>query len=192
MKNITEFFDALKQDMDMMGEDTETSGGVIRTMLTGLGVNGTNAIMEALVEAEENGDDLPYPVIRFHITLAKDIDQVNFRNVTYTLNQLNNVIASGEYPSFGNFALYMPLGQIFLTYRMPINIGALDADYENVRFFLATVFDQLDIFADMILYISEGYNELTVEQYMEYLKSVEDWNNLQERADRLSKLIEGL
>ena len=189
---LLEFQDKLQKDIEMIGEDTVRENGVIRSMVSHLGVNDTNVILETLIEGAYNGDELPYPVLRFHITIAKDIEPENFRNVTYALNELNTVIDSGEFPSFGGFGLYMPLGQIYMSYRMPINIGNLEGELENARFFLGTVFEQMDLFADMVLYIAEGNDLASMDRYAEYLRNITDISDLEERAKKLSEYLENI
>ena len=186
---LLEFMDKLQEDIEMLGENTQRDNGVIRSMIPHLGVNDTNVIIETLVEGADNGDDLPYPVLRFHITLAKDIEPAKYRDVTYSLNELNTVIDSGEFPSFGGFRLYMPLGQIYMSYRMPINTGNLECELENARFFLGTVFEQMDLFVDMVLYIAEGNDIISIDSYIEYLKEIKDIDNIPERAERLDRLL---
>lgn len=190
--DVNEFLEAVQKDVGSLCEETDVKDDVIRGMLTNLGVGGSAAILEVCLEGAQNGSDLPYPVLRFHITLAKDIDKELYKDVTFALNQLNTVIASGEYPSIGNFCLYMPLGQIFMSYRMPINTDCLEGEVENVRFFLGTVYEQLDIFADMVMFIANGNELVTMDEYLRYLKTIQDFENLEERAKKLADIVDKL
>ena len=179
-------------DIGMLGDGAGYKDGVIRTMLPALGVNRAGAILEAVIEGAANGGLAPYPVVHFHITLARDIEQARFSDVLFSLNELNTAISGAGFPSFGNFALYMPYGQIYLSYRMPINAEALDAELENVRFFLGTLYNQLDVFSDMVLFIAQGNRKMTIERFMEYVADIKHLDDISERAEKLTKVLEKL
>lgn len=190
--DILGFQEKLKEDIEKFCDNTSFDGMVIRGVLTDLGVSGTGAILECVMEGSKNGTAKPYPVLRFHITLAKNIEPEIFEKVTYNLNQLNTVVAGMDYPSLGNFCLYMPKGQIFMVYRMPVNEECLDKELENARYYLGTIYEQLDLFADMILYIAEGKSDMTMDDYLDYLSSLEDIYDIDERAEKLQKKLEDL
>ena len=69
------------------------------------------------------------------------------------LNDLNTAISAGAFPSFGCFGYYAPLKQVYLSYRMPVNPDVLNEEYENIRYYLATLYEQLDLFADYIIFL---------------------------------------
>ncbi len=186
---IDDFFNQLKSDIEALGTETQFRDGVIRTLISNLGVNEAAAILEADIESIKNGNAAPYRVVRFHITLAKDIREDLFSDVTFSLNQLNNVIAGGDYPSFGCFGLHMPLRQIFLNYSIPINTDVLEAELENVRFFLGTVYEQLDVFIDLVLFIAEGHKGINFEEYLHYLEKIRDVKDIEERVKLLSEYV---
>lgn len=189
---ITQMNSWIKEDMEMIcGECTENEG-VLRAIAENLGVSGAAAVVEAAIEGMSNGDDNPYPVVHFNLTLARDIEPEYFGGIAQILNDINVVIQSGGYPSFGSFCLYKPLSQIFYGYRLPINVGSLETERENIRFFLATVFDQLDIFIDLVLFACQGNVNLTIEEYLDYLKKVDDLNNIDERIRALQAKLEEL
>ncbi len=190
--DILEFQNKVKEDIEKLCDNTSFDGTVIRGMLTELGVSRANAILESVMEGSRNGNARPYPVLRFHITLAKNVDPEIFERVAYNLNQLNIVVAGMEYPSLGNFCLFMPKGQIFMVYRMPVNEECLEKELENVRYYLGTLYEQLDIFADMILFIAEGKREMTMDDYLDYLSSLENIDDIEERAEKLQKKLEDL
>ena len=182
-----QIMDEIKADLEMLCGEFEENNGVLRTMTENLGAQGGSAVLEAAIEGLPNGEDLPYPAVHFNFTLAKDVEPEHFGTVADVLNDVNVVLSTGEYPSFGNFCLYKPLKQIYYGYRMPINIDHIEGEIENIRFFLATVFEQLDVFSDLILYAADGNAALTLDNYMDYLKTVSDFNDI---TDRLSKLEE--
>ena len=190
MTTIEDFFAQIQSDIKELCGECENDNGVLRAMIRGLGISGASGIIEVVVEGLENGEDLPYPALYFHITLARDIEEENFESVSYLLCQLNMAFSLGDYKSFGYFGLHRDLKQIYYGYRMPFNIGALDNEMENVRFVMATIFDQMDIFDDFVLYVADGHRELTLDRYMEYLQKVDDINNFEERADAFVKLID--
>ena len=186
---ILELKNTIKEVLESLCEECEEDGGVLRALGDHFGVNDSSIIIEAAIEAMENGEDYPYPVVHFNFTMAKDIEPENYGAVAQLLNDLNVVFQTGEYPSFGNFCLYKPLGQIFYGYRMPINIGASEGEQENIKFFIATVFDQLDLFVDLVLYVAQGDVELTLEDYLAYLKGINDLYDLREKADKLAEML---
>ena len=198
MDNGTEFVtavkNAIKEDLQQLcGEDEcVEKDGIIRVLVSSFGVTGSGAIIEAAVEALPNGDALQYPVVHFNFTLAKDIDPEYFGNVAGLLNDLNVIFQVGEFPSFGTFCLYKPLKQIVYGYRMPINVDAFEAERENIRFFLATVFDQLDIFVDLIQLVAQGIEELTAELFITYLEGMKNLYDLQERLEVIEKMLADL
>ena len=187
---ISKMQDAIREDLEMLCGECRNNEGVLRTMAYNLGVNNSAAIVEAAVEGMPNGDDAPYPAIHFNITLAKDVDPEYYGNVAQVLNDINVITSSGVYPSFGNFCLYKPLGQIYYNYRIPVNVGAFDAERENLRFFLATVFEQLDMFVDLVLFASQGNESLTIEAYLDYLDKVDDLNNIDQRIELLKQTLD--
>lgn len=182
----------ITEDLNMLCGESKVEDGLHRAFAYDLGVSQAAAIVEAAVEGLPNGDDDPYPVVHFNFTLAKDIDPEHFGAVAEVINDLNVVIASGDYPSFGNFCLYKPLKQVFYGYRIPINPEATEAERENLRFFLASVFEQLDMFVDLILFVSDGRTKITIEDYMDYLKKIDDFNNLDERIDEINRMLDQL
>ncbi len=187
---IDQFFFQIKADIEELCGECSYDNGVLRAMVHNLGLSESNAILEAVLEGLDNGEDLPYPALYFHFTLAKNIEEENFENISYLISQLNMAFTLGDYKSFGYFGLHRDLKQIYYGYRMPFNIGALENEHENVRFVLATIFDQLEIFVDFVLYIADGHKELTLDRYMEYLQNLRDYNNLDERADAFIRMID--
>ncbi len=189
---IDEFLMRLKSDIEALCGECRYEKGVMRAMVHNLGVSNSSAILEVVFEGLDNGNDLPYPALYFHFTLAKDIEAENYGKVAALLCELNTAITLGDFKSFGSFGLYQPLGQIYYSYRMPINAGALLAETENVRYFLATTVDNLEIFNDLVLYVSDGREEMTLDKYLEYLKKTEDLNTIEERANAFIAFVDEL
>lgn len=186
---IVELKNTIKEILENLCEECTEDGGVLRALAEHFGVNDSSVIIEAAIEAMENGEDYPYPVVHFNFTMAKDIEPESYGKIAELLNDINVVFQTGEYPSFGNFCLYKPLGQIFYGYKMPINIGALEGEQENIKFFIATVLDQLDLFVDLVLYVAQGDVNLTLEDYLNYLNGLNDLYDLQEKAEKLEEMI---
>ena len=189
---LTELKRGMMEDIKTLCGDYEEKDGIIRAMADHFGVNDSSVILEAAVEVLPNGDDYPYPVVHFNLTIAKEIAEENFAKISELLNDLNVVFQTGDFPSFGSLCLYKPLKQIIYGYRMPVNVGAVEGEMENIRFFLSTVFDQLDIFVDLILYIAQGNENLTLEEYLRFLGQMRDMYDLQERAELLEKKLNEL
>ena len=184
------FLQQIRSDIESLCGECSYENGIMRAMVNNLGVSGSSAILEVVMQGMENGEDLPYPALYFHFTLAKEIEKENFSRVSSLLCELNTAITLGDFKSFGSFGLYHPLGQIYYSYRIPINVGALDKELENVRFFLATSFDQLDIFDDLVLYVADGRDELTLDKYMDFLKRLDNISNFEERTAAFIKLVD--
>ena len=180
----------LKEDLETMFGECKEEDGIFRSLAENLGVTCSGALIEADIEGLENGDGDPYPAIYFHITLAKEVDKENFPRITDMLNDINVALSVGEYPAFGTFCLYKPLKQIFYSYRMPINIGSIEDERENIRYFIASVLNQLDIFVDLMQFVSSGVEDLKVDRYIQYIKDLADLNDLKERTEALSKMLE--
>ncbi len=174
---------------ELFGECTERDG-VMRSLAENLGVTGVDALVDVLMEPgleEEN----PYPVVHFLVTLAKDIEDKDAGRIAIALNELNHIICVGEFPSFGTFAYYPNLHQVFLSYRMPVNPGAPEAEISNIRYYFATLYEQLDIFADFIMFLCDTKGRtIDLDDYIEYLLSVENIDDMEERSRMLSEVLE--
>ncbi|MCR5788959.1 MAG: hypothetical protein K6G83_03645 [Lachnospiraceae bacterium] len=188
--STAEFEDELKKNIERLFGNCRDHKGVLRSMARNLGVSGTDVIFEA---AMEDGfyPDMPYPILHFHATLAQRIEEEKLPGILTGLNSLNTVISTGAFPSFGCFGYYAPLRQVYLSYRMPVNPMALDAALEDAQFYLGTLGEQLDLFADFILFLCDDPDRITIEAYMDYLDSIADLNDLQERFDYLGQLNAG-
>ncbi len=188
INTITEFEETLADRMERLFGNCKRYKGVLRSMADHLGVSDTGVIFEAAIEPGFSIDE-PYPLLHFHTTLAQKIDEKLVPGILRGLNDLNTVISAGAFPSFGCFGYYPPLRQIYLSYRMPVNPKALEAEFENAQFYLGSLYEQLELFADYILFLCEDPDRMTLEDYMDYLDSVADFNSLDARIDGLVELV---
>ena len=111
---------SIKEMMEELFDNCTERNGILRSMAGHLGVTDTDAIVDVLLESGFD-DEAPYPVLHFMVTLAKDIADKDAGRISIALNELNHIIAVGDYPSFGAFSYYPKLHQIFLSYRLPVN-----------------------------------------------------------------------
>jgi len=191
LNTIEEFMDSLEKSIEELFGETHIKSGVIRSLPGNLGVTAANVIFEAAMEEGFNPEN-PYPVLHFHVTLAKDIEDSIVSKVLEGLNELNTTISAGSFPGFGCFGYYPPLRQVYLSYRMPINPDALDKDFDNVLYYLGTLYEQLDIFVDFVLFLCDDPEKISLKDYMNYLDSIADLNNMEERINELEKRFEEL
>ena len=188
METIAEFEKALSEDMEELFGNCHKKGNVIRSLVEHLGVTDSNVIFEAAFEAGLN-PETPYPVLHFHTTLAQKVDDELVPGIVMGLNKLNTTISAGAFPAFGCFGYYAPLKQVYLSYRMPVSMGALDAEHENVRFYLGSLYEQLDIFVDFVLFLCDNPDRITLEDYMDYLDTITDLNNIEARIEALEQYL---
>ena len=151
----------------------EYEEGVYRTVTDEMGLTGNCAVIECIYE---NGlrEEAPYPVMHFHVTVT---DKIPARVVPYLrtgLDELNNAITLGAFPALGYFGFYEPFGQVYLTYRMPYSVDALEEELYNVKYFLGTLYEELDVFIDFIAFLVSRPGEMSLKKYMEYLDEVSD------------------
>lgn len=189
MNTIEEFMESLQKCMQDLFGETHIKSGVIRCIPGDLGATSANVICEAAIEEGFNPEN-PYPVLHFHVTLAKDIEDSLVPKVLEGLNDLNTAISAGSFPGFGCFGFYPPLRQAYLSYRMPINPDALDKDFDNALYYLGSLYEQLDIFVDFVLFLCNDPEQISLKDYMDYLDSIADLNNMEERINELDKLFE--
>ena len=188
IKTIQEFEDALAERMESVFGSCKRYKGVLRSYPDHLGVSNAAVLFEAAFEAGFD-PDVPYPILHFHATLAQNIEEENVPGILAGLNDLNTVISTGAFPSFGCFCYYPPLHQIYLSYRMPVNPEALEADFANAGFYLQSLHDELDLFTDFILFISDDPQQMTIDDYMNFIDSVASLNDLENRLDEFEKVV---
>ena len=192
MEGIDLILDNIKKMMEELFDECREVKGVMRSHVKDLGVTGVDALFEVVMEYGFD-PQMPYPIVHFMVTLAKDIDERDGGRISVALNELNHVIAVGDYPSFGAFCYYPRLRQIFLSYRLPVNPAAAEAEVSNIRYYMATLYRQLDIFADFIMFICDTQGQtMELADYMNYLSSVEDIDDIQERTKALEEYLNRL
>ena len=188
INSVSDFEVVLMDDFKTLFGNCKRYKGVIRSLPEHLGVSNTSAIVEASFEPGLNPEIL-YPVLHFHVTLAQKIEESLVPGILSGLNDLNTAISAGAFPSFGCFGYYAPLGQIYLSYRMPLNDEHFDIELKNVRYYLSSLCEVLDLFADYILFLCDDPQHLTLEDYMRYLDAVSDLNDLEYRLNELEKVL---
>lgn len=191
MKDINDFISGVKASLEELYGNCKVMGDVLRSEIDDIGVTGVSGMMEVILE---NGftDENPYPVLHFHITLVADVPQEVVPQLLISLNSLNYVISTGAYPSFGGFVYLPEFEQVYMGYRMPINVDQLDGELNNVRYYLATITNQLDIFEDFLFYFMESPEILSATDFMNYIESVNDANEIADKADLLEEKINKL
>ena len=165
--------------MELFGECTDNDG-ILRAHVEHLGVTDSSAITEVLLEGGLR-DEVPYGILHFHTTLAENIPEESLADLLISINGLNHVINAGAFPGFGAFAYYDPLSQVYLSYRMPVNLENIETEFDNIRYYMATLYEQIDLFADFIMFAIVNPGGMTISDYMDYLDEVTDLDNIEER-----------
>ena len=162
--------------------------GVLRSVAEHMGVVNADVMVEVALEGGIR-EEAPYGVLHFHTTLAENIPEEALADLLISLNGLNHVINAGAYPAFGSFVYYDPLAQVYLSYRMPVNLNQIEAEYDNIRYYLGVLYDQLDLLVDFIMFSITNPGGMTIGDYMEYLDEVSDLDDLEERFKALEDSI---
>ena len=163
--------------------------GVLRARAENLGVVNGKAIVEVMLEGGLR-EEAPYGVLHFHTTLAENIPEEALADLLISLNGLNHVINAGAFPGFGAFCYYEPLEQVYLSYRMPVNLLQIEAEYDNIRYYLGMLYDQLDMFEDFIMFAINNPGGMTIADYMGYLDEVSDINDIEGRLRGLEEMFD--
>ena len=163
--------------------------GVLRARAENLGVVNGKAIVEVMLEGGLR-EEAPYGVLHFHTTLAENIPEEALADLLISLNGLNHVINAGAFPGFGAFCYYEPLEQVYLSYRMPVNLLQIEAEYDNIRYYLGMLYDQLDMFEDFIMFAINNPGGMTIADYMRYLDEVSDINDIEGRLRGLEEMFD--
>ena len=188
MSGMKEIMDGVRAMMDELFEGVKDNDGTLRSMAGHLGITDANAIVETLLEGGLN-EEMPYPVLHFHITLAHNVPEESVDALIRSLNDLNNAVSVGEYPCFGHFAYYPRLRQVYLTYRLPVNPNVPEDELVNIRYYFGILYEQLDLFTDYIMMLCDSGGEaLSMEKYIDYLSEIQDLNDMEERIELLKKL----
>ena len=170
---------------ELFGECTEING-VLRCVARNMGVVNIQVVVDVAMEGGLN-ERAPYGLLHFHTTMAENIPDEVLPDLLISLNGLNHVINAGAMPGFGCFCYYEPLKQVYLSYRMPVNLNNIEAEYDNIRYYLACLYDQMDIFADFLMFTIVNPGGMTISDYMDYLDNVSDLNELTERMNVLEQ-----
>ncbi|MBE5913407.1 MAG: hypothetical protein E7274_05055 [Pseudobutyrivibrio ruminis] len=168
-----------KMMRELFGEVLENDG-VLRSRVNHLGVTDAAAIVDVMLEGGLR-EEAPYGVLHFHTTFAENVPEESLADLLIALNGLNHVVSAGAFPGFGTFAYYDPLEQIYLSYRMPVNLNQIEAEYDNIRYYLGCLYEQMDLFMDFLMFTIVNPGAMTIGDYMEYLDEMSDINNLEER-----------
>ena len=165
--------------MELFGECADNDG-ILRAHVKNLGVTDSSAIIEVLLEGGLR-EEVPYGILHFHTTIAENIPEESLADLLISINGLNHVINAGAFPGFGAFAYYDPLSQVYLSYRMPVNLENIDTEFDNIRYYMATLYEQIDLFADFIMFAIVNPGGMSISDYMDYLDEVSDLDNIEER-----------
>ncbi len=185
---INEFETKLEEIIKELFGNCTLRQNILRAIVEHLGVTDSCAVFEVTIEQGLH-PEAPYTILHFHTTIAQKIPDDQVPYVLMAVNDLNNVISVGAFPSFGCFAYYPPLQQIYLTYRMPVYIEDGEATLDSVRYYLGSLYEVLDIFTDYILFSCDHPGEMDLDDYMAYLDTVSDLNDLNERLAVLREQV---
>lgn len=191
ISDISEFMASLKDSMEGLFGNCKENDGVLRSMAEDIGATETAVVIEAVMEKGLNEEDTFF-ILHFHITLAQNIREESVPGILEGLNELNNAISVGSYPFFGHFGFFPPLSQIFLSCRMAVNPGNLDIEFENAVYYLSSLNDKLDVFADFILFLCEDPEKVSFDAYLDYLEKVMDTEHPEIRLKNLEKQLDEL
>ena len=185
---VKELSKTLQEMMTELFGGVAEEDGVLRSVAEHMGVVNADVMVEVALEGGIR-EEAPYGVLHFHTTLAENIPEEALADLLISLNGLNHVINAGAYPAFGSFVYYDPLAQVYLSYRMPVNLNQIEAEYDNIRYYLGVLYDQLDLLVDFIMFSITNPGGMTIGDYMEYLDEVSDLDDLEERFKALEDSI---
>lgn len=189
MASADDFEEVLTAKVKEIFGNCRVKDGVLRVFIEHLGVVDSNVILELAIEPGLHKEAV-YPILHAHCTIAQGIDKEDVPFIVNSLNELNTCISVGAFPAFGCFGYYAPLQQIYLSYRLPFNTNSLDTELENIEYYLCSLYEQLDVFTDFILFICDHPKDLTLEEYMTYLDSIADLYDLEEKTRKYEALLE--
>ena len=73
---------------------------------------------------------------------------------------------------------------------MPVNLLQIEAEYDNIRYYLGMLYDQLDMFEDFIMFAINNPGGMTIADYMGYLDEVSDINDIEGRLRGLEEMFD--
>ncbi len=189
MDGIKTILDGVKKILDELFGGFKEHDGFLRAIAGPLGVTGVYALVDVALEPGVN-ERAPYPVLHFVVTLAKDIQEENSEKIRLSLEDLNLAIAAGPHPSFGSFCYSPSLGQIFLSYLLPINPDVAEGELSNIMYYFGALYEELDLYADFIMLLcEEGGTMPGLPDYLDYLDDIIDFDDYEARAELLDKRI---
>lgn len=186
---ISELSTTLKEMMNELFGECLENDGVLRAHVEHMGVTDATAIVDVMLEGGLR-EEAPYGVLHFHTTFAENIPEESLADLLISLNGLNHVVSAGAFPGFGTFAYYDPLQQVYLSYRMPVNLNQIEADYDNIRYYLGCLYDQMDLFMDFIMFSIANPGGMSIVDYMDYLDEVSDINDIEARLKAFEEEFE--
>lgn len=186
---INELSTTLKEMMNELFGECLENDGVLRAHAEHMGVTDSTAIVDVMLEGGLR-EEAPYGVLHFHTTFAENIPEESLADLLISLNGLNHVVSAGAFPGFGTFAYYDPLQQVYLSYRMPVNLNQIEAEYDNIRYYLGCLYDQMDIFMDFVMFSIANPGGMSIVDYMDYLDEVSDINDIEARLKAFEEEFE--
>ncbi|MBQ9333142.1 MAG: hypothetical protein IJS12_02295 [Lachnospiraceae bacterium] len=188
---ISELSTVLKEMMNELFGECLENDGVLRAHAEHMGVTDATAIVDVMLEGGLR-EEAPYGVLHFHTTFAENIPEESLADLLISLNGLNHVISAGAFPGFGTFAYYDPLKQVYLSYRMPVNLNQIEAEYDNIRYYLGCLYDQMDLFMDFVMFSVVNPGGMSIVDYMDYLDEVSDIDELEGRLAAFEEEFEAI
>jgi hypothetical protein len=64
---------------------------------------------------------------------------------------------------------------------MPVNLNQIEEEYDNIRYYLGCLYDQMDLFMDFVMFSIVNPGGMSIADYMNYLDEISDLDNLEER-----------
>ena len=189
--SISELSTVLKEMMNELFGECLENDGVLRAHAEHMGVTDATAIVDVMLEGGLR-EEAPYGVLHFHTTFAENIPEESLADLLISLNGLNHVISAGAFPGFGTFAYYDPLKQVYLSYRMPVNLNQIEAEYDNIRYYLGCLYDQMDLFMDFVMFSVVNPGGMSIVDYMDYLDEVSDIDELEGRLAAFEEEFEAI
>lgn len=180
--------DDVVKTMELLFGECRESGGTYRFTVSDLGAVRGDAVVEMVLEAGLRRDK-PYPILCFTTTLYSDLHPAYENVILDKLNELNTAMATGLFPAFGSFGMLKSRRQIYMCYRMPVNAKKPEAAMEDIRYFLAALYDELDLLIDFVYFICEEPGASDVEQFLQYVRQAMRIDDIDSRRDALEKSV---
>jgi hypothetical protein len=72
---------------------------------------------------------------------------------------------------------------------MPVNLNQIEAEYDNIRYYLGSLYEQLDLFVDFLMFAISSREPMDITDYMDYLDQVADLNDYQARLEAYEAVL---